>query len=359
MANNNPGFIKNYPLMQVKGYYRVDSVEEFRKQAYNAYAECYARNKELAENFRKVEKILEEYKDGKDRIATTMMAATAYSAETKQKADAEAKEIVEAATDKANEILEDKKAQADSYYAEKTKQGDEYYSKAKTAYDDVMAQANAKAQEYIDSINEQAEQTVKKANETAALIVSRAYEDAQKARDAVDEILQKANSALPKAKNDLAKFKLEVSDLTRHLESLLSKIEVPDDLDIKNESEEIKQEVKMDDQTKLVFEVPVEPEEETTQQTQENSAQSETDDSSFLSLHPEFFSEPIADDSDVDIFSDSKNAPKDENATNIITNEGETASDYLFDRFSSLQTNILSDDGPNEKAADFSNLFNN
>lgn len=362
MANNNPGFIKNYPLAQVKqGYYRVDAVEEFRKQAYTAYAECYARNKELADNFRKVERVLDEYKEGKDRIATTMMAAIAYSTESKQKADAEAKEIVDEAAEKADGILEEKKAQADSYYEERTKLGDEYYSKAKTAYEDVMTEVKAKAQEYVQSVNEAAEETVKKANENAALIVSRAYADAQKARDAVDEILEKANGALPKAKNDLARFKLEVTSITQRLEKLLSVIEVPEDIDFKAESEEKQDAPKMDSAAKFAYEVPLESVSENTQDEQEQleeKAEILNDNETFLSNVPDYFSTPDEDKSDVDVFSDSRNVASDENADVPVSDESETASDYIFDRFSSLSSDIISGDSPDGEADPFANLFN-
>lgn len=363
MAKNSPGFIKNYPLIPVKqGYYRVEDVEEFRRQAHNVYIESYNRSRELAENFRRVGNVLDEYQEGKNKIATTMMAAIAYSTESKEKADAKAKEIVDEATEKADALLEEKKAQADNYFAEKTKQGDEYCNKSKTAYEQVMADVKAKAQEYVAQINAQAEETVKKANETAALIVSRAYADAQKARKTADEIINSANEALPKAKNDLAKFKLDVAAVIENIQKQLSSIEVPEYVEFKSESsDDSQEEVKMDSETKFAYEVTEEPVEEKAEETapvQSDVWEKPADEEEAADAYFKGSDKPKQEKSDIDVFSDSKNVPADSSDSADDSDEGETASDYLFDRFSSLQTNILGGDSPSDGSDDFSSIFN-
>ncbi|MCM1544778.1 MAG: DivIVA domain-containing protein, partial [Ruminococcus sp.] len=226
-----PNQIKNFNFQPAgRGTYKASEVDNFKQKVYTAYSEVFSENSALKSKFTSLANLVEEYNEGKNAIATTMIKAQTFADETIKDATAKAEKIVADANAEAEQAFNQKKVETDAYVAEKTAEADSYHSRAQSELDVVLQKAAKEAEAYIVSVNEKAASIIANANEQASKIVSAAYVDAQKARTTCDDILEQANAKLAAMKAEVAEFRKETKRLLSIITPVVDDIDVPDDL---------------------------------------------------------------------------------------------------------------------------------
>ncbi|MCM1363468.1 MAG: DivIVA domain-containing protein [Faecalibacterium sp.] len=226
-----PNQIKNFTFQSAgRGAYKAADVEAFKQKVYTAYSELFSEHSAVKGKFSSLASLVEEYNEGKNAIATTMIKAQSFADETINQANEKAEQILAEANSQAEQILGQKKQEADLYAAEKTANADSYLSRAESELDSVLKKASKEAEAYIASVNEKAAAIIANANEQASKIVAAAYGDAQKARNTCDDIVNQANAKLVEIKAEVAEFRKETKRLLSIITPVVDDIDVPDDL---------------------------------------------------------------------------------------------------------------------------------
>ncbi len=224
-----PNQIKNYSFPSAgRGTYKASDVDEFKQRIYTAYSELFSENASLKNKFASLASLVEEYNEGKNSIATTMIKAQTFADETIKEARNQAEQIVADAVSKAEQLANEKKTEADNYASEKTADADSYLSRAENELNNVLEKTSKEAEAYIESVNKKAAAIIANANEQASKIVAAAYVDAQKARETCDGIIEQANAKLSTIKAEVAQFRNETKRLLSIIAPAVDDIEVPD-----------------------------------------------------------------------------------------------------------------------------------
>lgn len=324
-----PNQIKNYSFSVVKqGMYRASEVEEFKIKVFDAYSELLKSNTSLKEKFASLSDLVNEYNEGKNSIATTLIKSQSY-----------ADKIVEDAKKKADDYYNEKKQEAEKYYTDKLALADELHAKAETELERVMKQVSAKAEEYIEKINAQANDIISSANEQASTIVARAYGDAKKARETCDSIVAEANNTLPEIKTEVESFKVQTKKLLDIITQAIDSIDVPDVIEVEFESDKDneKQEIKKQVAEEFVYDLSA--------QNTDSEAELEIDPIEDNIFDSQESSDEIIDD---EIIND-----KVVNDEKAAQDDAATASDYIFQRFSSFTDLFSSSDDEQNSNLDF------
>lgn len=227
----SPNHIKNFNFQQTgRGTYKASDVDAFKQKIYTAYSELFSENSALKNKFSSLASLVEEYNEGKNAIAVTMIKAQTFADETIKQANSKAEEIIAGANEEAQQTLNQKKLEADAYYEEKIAEANAYHKRAEGELDEVLKEASKQADSYIDSVNEKAAAIIANANEQASKIVAAAYGDAQKARNTCDNIIEQANAKLMSMKAEVAEFRKETKRLLSIITPVVDDIDVPDDI---------------------------------------------------------------------------------------------------------------------------------
>ena len=207
-----------------KNKYFASEVDEFLRSISESYDTMYKTYKALDKKMKALAPAIEEYKNNKNVIVSSIVRAEKYYEDVTSEANEHSAEIIKKASEEAENLLLTKKAEAEAYHYNLTHDADEKLKSLESEIESLESHAASLQEKYLAETKEKAAEIIDNAKTKAAEIVAAAYQDAKTARQQSDEIIAATNTELQRLKAEIAKYKNEIFNVVATIKPAVDSI---------------------------------------------------------------------------------------------------------------------------------------